>query len=308
MYFTNSEIRELLDILKAQELVFIATQLGVEFLTDFDKELLRQAGVDLDQFTNSKGVIEHAFLFGMLADAVGSKRAKGMNYKQFRAFVASKNFIPLTDEEELALQTIKTRAYNDITALGSRMRTGVGNILLKQNQATAAQKMIRDKAARAIELRQSAPKLAQEFADASKNWDADWLRVAYYLTHEAYNSGRAQSILRQYGKDAKVYFDVYEGACKHCRTLGLVYPDDPMSEPIIYKLDDIIANGNNIGRKASEWRSTISPIHPYCRCTLMHKPDGFEWDEELRAFTKPKKREVSNPKLRGVKLNIKVTK
>ena len=144
--------------------------------------------------------------------------------------------------------------------------------------------------------------------EVSQNWESDWLRVAYYLLHEAYNTGRAQSVLRQYGADAEIYFDVFPGACESCRELYLVNPEDPDSEPIVFKLKDIIANGNNIGRKKADWKATIGPIHPYCRCILNHKPEGFAWDENLRAFTKPIKKVSKNPKLRNVKLNIKVSK
>jgi hypothetical protein len=53
---------------------------------------------------------------------------------------------------------------------------------------------------------------------------------------------------------------------------------------------------------------TISPVHPYCRCTINHKKDGFAWDSELRAFTIPIKKISTNPKLKNIKLNIKINK
>ena len=131
-----------------------------------------------------------------------------MNYKQFQKFLKSKNFIPLTEEEELALQNVKQRAYTDITNLSNRMAGAFRNVVLKNNQEQLllAQKIVRDKAVTAIELRQGATKLAQELADAAQSWDTDWLRVAYYILHEAYNTGRSQSILKNNGADAEVYF------------------------------------------------------------------------------------------------------
>ena len=85
-------------------------------------------------------------------------------------------------------------------------------------------------------------------------------------------------------------------------------PEDPTSEPIVYKLDDIIANGNNIGRKAADYLPTIPPVHPYCRCTINHKRKGYLWDASLRSFSVAPKYIAKNKKLQGVKLNIKVTK
>lgn len=310
MIFTSSQISDMLSILKKYELMFIANQLGTDFLTAADKAILLAAGIDVDQFKNAQGIIEHAFLFGILAEAIGDARAKKMNYKQFQKFLKSKNFIPLTEEEELALQNVKQRAYTDITNLSNRMSGAFRNVVLKNNQEQLllAQKIVRDKAVTAIELRQGATKLAQELADAAQSWDTDWLRVAYYILHEAYNTGRSQSILKNNGADAEVYFDVFPGACEKCKELYLTDPENPDSEPIVFKLKDLIANGNNIGRKQADWKATIGPIHPYCRCILNHKPAGFAWDENLRAFTKPIKKVSNHPKLKGVKLNVKVTK
>ncbi len=310
MVFTFDQINELLSILNRHQLTFILKQLGPSYLTQTEKDILMASGIDVNKYVNNRGVIEHAFLFGILADAIGDKRAKKMDYAQFQRFIASKNYVPLTDEEEYALEHVKNRAYTDITNLGARMRSSVSNAVLNNNQQQSliVQKMIQDKTADAISLRKGARALAADLADASKHWEVDWLRIAYYLTHEAYNSGRAQDILKQYGKDAEVYFDVYEGACEKCRELYLEDPDDSDSMPIIFKLDEIIANGNNIGRKRSDWKPTISPVHPYCRCTLNHKKEGFEWDSRMRGFTKPVKKVSSHPRLKGVKLDIKITK
>lgn len=310
MIFNQGQIQDMLSILKRYELVFIAGQLGLDYLSQSDKDILIAAGINLDKYKNKKGVIEHAFLFGILAEAIGDARAKKMTYAQFQKFLASGNFIPLTEEEEFALQTVKNRAYTDITSLGNRMRTGLSNVVLRNNQqqALVVQNMIKQKTIKAVELRMGARGLAADLAETSQDWEVDWLRIAYYLTHEAYNSGRAQSILKEYGADAEVYFDVYPGACVRCRELYLTDPEDPDSEPIVFKLKDIIANGNNIGRKVKEWKPTISPTHPYCRCTINHKKAGFAWDAELRAFTKPIKKTSTNPKLKNVKLNIKVSK
>lgn len=310
MVFTQAQIQDMLSILTRYQLTFILNQLGPTYLTAAEKALLLAAGIDVNKYVNKKGVIEHAFYFGILADAIGDDRAKKMDYPQFQKFLASKNYIPLTAEEEYALQQVKNRAYTDITNLGARMRSALSNSVLRSNQQQSliVQKMIRSKTIKAIELRSGARALAADLANTSQDWEVDWLRIAYYLTHEAYNAGRAQDILKNHGASAEVYFDVYEGACKRCKELYLEDPDDPDSKPIVFKLDDIIANGNNIGRKSADWKPTISPTHPYCRCTINYKDPDLEWDADLRSFVKVKKKTSTNPRLQGVKLNIKVTK
>ena len=299
----------MLNLLDKSRLIFIAQQVGLNYLTPAEKFILTQAGVDLNKFTNSKGIIEHAFLFGILAEAIGDKRAKNMSYADFTKFLASGQFIPLTEAEEFALEQIKGRAYSDITNLGQRMKNTLSNAALKNNQSRAAAvaQVIRGKAIKAVELRKSSRQLAAELAEASQDWEVDWLRIAYYLMHEAYNTGRAHSILKTYGQNAEVYFDVYEGACEECRKLYLEDPDDIKSKPKVFKLVDVIQNGSNINVKRANWKPTVSPTHPYCRCTINYKDPKYDWDETTRSFSKVKVDKPLHKKLQGVNLDIKVS-
>lgn len=310
MIFSFAQIQDMLSILKRHELTFIALQVGASFLTPADKALLLAAGIDVNKFTNKQGIVEHAFLFGCLAAAIGDKRAKGMSYAQFQRFLASGGYIPLTDVQRFALAQVKMRAWNDITNLGNRMRNAVTNVVIQTNRqrAAMAQRMIQEKTIKAIELRQSTRQLASELANASQDWEVDWQRIANYLMHEAFNTGRAAAIEREAGPDAEIYFDVYPGACARCRELYLTDPGDPNSEPKIFKLSDVRANGSNIGRKPDQWLPSIEPTHPYCRCTLNWKRPDRAWDANVRAFTKVIKKVSKNPKLQGVKYNIKITK
>jgi hypothetical protein len=310
MVFSKNQIQDMISIMKRWQYIFIAEQIGLNFLTPAEIAVLKAAGIDINLYKNKKGVIEHAFLWGLLAEAIGDDRAKKMDYNQFQKFLASGNFVPLTEEEEFALEQVKNRAYNDITGLGNRIASGLSNQIIRANlqQQIAIKRIIKEKTIKAVELRYGARQLAAELGEATKDWERDWLRIAYYLTHEAFNTGRAQSIFKNYGEDAEVYFDVLEGACKICNELYLEDPDNPFSKPKVFLLKDILANGNNIGRKRDEMLPTVSPVHPYCRCTINHKKPGFDWDDELRGFVKPIKIVSKNPKLQGVKLNIKISK
>lgn len=266
MIFNNRQIDDMVGILRRWQYLFIAKHVGLDFLTQSEIDILVASGVNVDKYKNSKGIIEHAFLFGILAEAIGDTRAKKMNYKQFLQFLKSGNFVPLTEQEENALDYLKNRAYTDITSLGNRIVTGTRNTILKSNfrQQAAIRQQIKDKAIQAVQLRKGARYVASELGNLTQDWGRDWLRIAYYLLHEAYNVGRAESIFKQHGPDAKVYFDVYPGACAKCRELYLEDPEDPTSRPKLFRLADLIANGNNIGRKAAEWLPTIDPTHPYC--------------------------------------------
>jgi hypothetical protein len=310
MIFNLRQIKEILAILQKHQLVFIAEQLGLNFLSQAEINLLVASGIDINLYKNAQGIVEQAYMFGLLAEALGDSRAKKMNYAQFKNFLKSGNFVPLSEEERFALDQVKNRVYTDITGLGSRIAAGTSNIIIRANakQVDQIRNIVKEKSVDAVKLRKSATQLASDLGHATDDWERDWLRIAYYVLHEAYNYGRARSIFKAHGEDAEVYFDVYENACHHCRELYLENSDDLDSKPKVFKLKDVLANGNNIGRKAADWLPTVSPIHPYCRCTINFRDKNFEWDAETRSFTKPKKYVPKNKKLQGVKLNIKVKK
>lgn len=310
MILTFQQIQDIISILNNHKLVFIAEQLGLDYLSQTDKDVLLAAGIDLTKFTNSQGIIEHAFLFGILSEALSDDRAKNMDYAQFKKFLKSGNFIPLTEDEEFALEQLKNRAYTDLNSLGNRIATGTRNIIIRANQKEQnnLKKLVKEKAIDAVKYRKSARELASELGHATGDWERDWLRIAYYLMQDAYNTGRAKSIFKRRGDDAEVYFKVLDKACVHCRRLYLTDPDDLDSEPIVFKLKDVIANGNNIGRKVKDYLPTVAPIHPYCRCNIQEKDKNTEWDPATRSFSKIKKYVPKNKKLRDVQLNISVTK
>lgn len=310
MILNFNQIKDIFAILQRHQFVFIAKQLGLNYLTQAQIDILTASGINLDDFKNSKGIIEQAFLFGILSESLGDDRAKNLSYSQFLKFLKSGNFVPLTAEEEFVLEQVKNRAYTDITGLGSRIVQGTSNVIVRANlkQQADIQRTIRDKTIEAVKYRKSAAQLASDLGHATGDWERDWLRISYYVLHEAYNYGRARSIFKDYGKDAEVYFDVYKGACYHCRKLYLTDPDDENSEPIVFKLSDILANGNNIGRKTDDYLPTVSPIHPYCRCTLVYRDPRFDWDDSMHSFTKIRKYKPKNKKLQGIKFDIKVKK
>lgn len=266
MILNPSQVNDIVAILQRHQLTFIAEQLGLNYLSPNDRAILSAAGIDLTKFTNSQGIVQHAYLFGLLSEALADERAKQMDYKQFQKFIKSGQFVPLTEEELFVLDQVKTQSYNDITGLGSRIIQGTRNIIVRANlkEQNRIRNIIKNKAVEAVKYRKSAAQLASDLGHATEDWERDWLRIAYYVLQNAYNYGRARSIYKDHGADAEVYFDVLKGACKHCRELYLTDPDDENSEPIVFKLKDILANGNNIGRKAANYLPTVSPIHPYC--------------------------------------------
>jgi hypothetical protein len=154
-------------------------------------------------------------------------------------------------------------------------------------------KKIKKKSIEAYEKGKSKQWLASELRAMTEDWARDFSRMADYILQEAYGFGRAQQILEDYGPDAKVYKQTFPGVCKPCLgNYGV-----PGEKPIIYELDELISNGNNIGKKEQE--PVVGPAHPWARSILHVVPPNSEWDDNAKRF-------VVKRNKRGVKRTSKV--
>lgn len=61
----------------------------------------------------------------------------------------------------------------------------------------------------------------------------------------------------------RVVFRIEPDACETCRRLTM-----RGGIPRVFKKSTLLDNGSNRGRKQSEWRATIPPLHVNCKCTL----------------------------------------
>lgn len=301
--FSVKQIKELTKIIELTHISFIGQNIGVDQLTPLELDLLRAFGIDPTLFP-SDGIVDTAFKFGILADALGHDKVKGMNYSQFKSFLESGKHIPLTKQEKYSLDYIKTRMTDDIRGLSSRMSKDISEI----NSSKAAEhfehyrKIVDEESIEAVADNKSVKELSSAIQTKLKKWNTDFDRVAEYVLHEAHDMGRAQSILEDHGDNARVFKEVYPGACKHCQRLYLT--NGIGSRPKIFKVTTLLKNGSNIGRKVDEWLPVIGSTHPWCRCTIFHIPNGDKWSEETKTFEP--QRDTKGIK-RTSKLNITVS-
>ena len=93
---------------------------------------------------------------------------------------------------------------------------------------------------------------------------------------------------RGFGMEALVYKDVFPQACRWCIKLYLT--GGIGSEPRIFKVSELKANGNNYGLKPMQWKPIIGSVHPFCRCNLEQYDPDREWDSKQRGYIKLKKK------------------
>ena len=283
--FSVDEIQTLLDVLGKQNLVLIGKQLGPSYLTQDEIHKLQSYGVNPFHFyTPENDILQTSFHFGIISDAIGKIDANKLDYKALKEYIESGQYIPLTEKEKYTLDSIKRQTLKDIKANEGRIFSDINNIIQKKEKDNrkAYEKVIRDEVAKGIEKKKTVKQIASEIARKTGDWNRNFERIVHYMSHQAFDEGRAAYYERLHGEEVLVYKDVYVGACSHCVNLYLTKGIG--SRPIIFKLSTLKENGTNIGRKQNEWKPIIGPVHPYCRCTLNVFDVSKEWSVKEKKF------------------------
>lgn len=282
MLFSQEQIKELLDVIDHSTNIFIAKNLGEDYLTKEEIHKLSTVGIDASKLYNQDiDALRQSFYFGLISDSLGTDANK-ITFDELKKYLKSGQHIPLTKTEQYALDSIKRQSLSDIKANQGRIFQDVNNVISskEKNKRVAYEKVIRDEISEGLLKQKTVGEIARELGKKTGDWSRNFSRIVEFQSHAALSEGRIANIERMGGKN--VYMDVYPGACKHCVRLYLT--DGIGSKPIIFDINTLKRNGNNIGRKAAEWLPVIPPSHPWCRCHPTAYRTGSIWNDKTKRF------------------------
>ena len=190
------------------------------------------------------------------------------------------------------MSTAERGAYQRLAERAGGYIRGVGNALSAELENVASEgwegaqiieevipeqrqqmlEMIREEASRELATGRDARRLAGTLADRSEYYAHNWMRIAQTELQGAHNEGRVIASVEAYGEGARVARIPESDACDHCLRLLT----DEEGAPRVWRVDELQANGVNVGRGRDEWEATIFPIHPNCKCDTISVPDGFQ--------------------------------
>lgn len=263
MILSPQQIQQLLNIIDQNQALIIGREFGLEFLSDYDKFVLDKFGVDLDQlYLPQTDTIYTSFHFGLLSDALADIQfADKLTYNDLYEYISKGEYIPLTQQEIASINSVKTQSLASLRSIGNKIFQDINQILPNTSRSVQEQ-FIRDEIEQGVKYKKTVREIANEIAHKTGDWSRDFDRIVQYTSQTAYEHGKAAALQRQYGEDMLVYKNVYQGACKYCIKMYLT--KGLGSQPRIFKLSELIANGSNIGKKVADWKPTLDPVHPYC--------------------------------------------
>ncbi len=277
MLITPEQLQEIRQIVADHHEALIADVLGREAVTPEQLRRLVDQGLITEEGDQPVDLAVDPYVLGQLLALAEQKRAANWSVEQLHAHLR-KNPLPLTETELQAVRMARERAGQYLRGLGNRVQTDVQAVLVEADAhlRERLRSEVRSATAQAIARRETARELRSELGWRTGDWTRDWDRIARTEQQAALREGQADALRRRYGPDVLVARIPMPDACAHCRELHL----GPDGQPRIFPLSVLTRNGTNVGRKVAEWRSTVGPVHPHCRCQTVRVPAGWGFDED----------------------------
>lgn len=294
--FSNYQIEKILNILTLNHAIFIGGSLGESFLSTDDIKILEVNGIKVKElYEKTNDPILLSIHLGILAQAIGVKEVKKLPFNEFLRYIKKGDHLELSRREQNSLEVIKRQTFNDIKKLQGQIFTDINQVAINSSQEDFLRKEVESGIREGKTIRDISREISIKTGDWGRNFD----RIVAYNSQLAYEEGKALELIQQSGgEDVYVYKKVYQGACKNCVRLFLT--EGVGSIPKIFKLEDLISNGNNIGRKVDSWRPVVGPVHPHCRCSLVRVDPSSKWNSKKQIFISEKQPLVKRRKVKVI--------
>lgn len=189
--------------------------------------------------------------------------------------------LKLTKSQQRSIEYAKLRAEQSLNSLTQRITSTAVTMAIQSD--LSMWDAVKDVIPAALENNTPRHRVIQQLRDKTGDLNRDWHRTAHTELWNAKLQGEAEAIinnespLSKQGSETLVYKKPAHNACAKCKQLYLE-PDGVT--PRVFKISELIANGDNYGKKQAEWKAVIGTVHPNCMCVLNVMPPGTKFDSQ----------------------------
>lgn len=189
--------------------------------------------------------------------------------------------IKLTRSQERSVDYAKVKAQQSIDTLTQRITSNV--ITMAVQSDLSMWEAVKEVIPAALENNTPRYKVIQQLREKTGDMERDWHRVAHSEMWNAKLQGEAEAIVNnespmsRKGAETLVYKKPAHNACAKCKQL---YLEKDGITPRVFKISELLANGDNYGKKQADWLPTLGILHPNCMCPINVMPDNTEFDSQ----------------------------
>ena len=192
------------------------------------------------------------------------------------------NSVALTKSQKKSMEFSRLKAQQHIDTLSQKITSFAVSSAIQSD--LAMWQAVKEVIPSAIENDTPRYKVIQQLREKTGDWERDWHRVAHTEMWSAKCQGEVDAILSGESplsgdkEDTEVYCKpASRNACAKCRQL---YLEKDGITPKVFKLSQLLANGNNYGKKQADWLPCVPPLHPNCMCTINVKPKNTKFNQQ----------------------------
>lgn len=234
-------------------------------------------------------LIKRAYEYGLMAGRQGAEQDETISLGAFMAFLNSAK-ASLSAKDQRTVNDVTDHMVSHVNGMSLDLQRRFSKTLADADRHArrlrdhAMDKITSEGAARREGIRDVAAKLRKVTQDLRRNWTM----FAATEMNNWIQEGKAAAIrARSDERDPLVFKRPRPDACPYCKVL---YLEANGITPRVFRLSDLVANGNNHDRKpnrpmlqgeaATEWKPVLDSVHPFCRCTLQEMAPGYGFDSK----------------------------
>tara|TARA_R100001594_G_scaffold141713_1_gene187965 strand:+ start:584 stop:1537 length:954 start_codon:yes stop_codon:yes gene_type:complete len=286
---TPAQLAELAAIIKQHTDLFLVSLLGKSVVTEKDIRDLIAAGL-IPPETDPK-LFEYSYVLGKVKAMLTSDKYRSLTFDALKevAGTAWHKMEPPSILEQFRIDAAKSSAGTAVQGISDDIKNGLFRNLEQSITNNLTEQIvvdkIRDVVVNALESRRTVSQLAYDIPRELKSYNRDWLRVASTEMHAVRTQGTVDAIQLKQGlyegfpedsDEQRVVVRPTKGACPECRRDYL----GANGKPKIWNLNDLLANGTNVGVPKKLRKPVLPPHHPWCLCEVDYVPPGFDYDAQ----------------------------
>ena len=275
---TPQQLARIREIVEQYHAAFAVTQIGPEHVDPAIVQRLIDEGIlpaDLaytwqpgpgELPPEARAVIDMAYNYGHYMAT--TRTEMDIHKKPLSDFMVATKAKPveLNAKEVAARDWASRNAASKIVGLGNVVSANMETIAIEAD-AKLRKKLqmdIKDALDANIEKREAWRDAASDMGHKTGDWARDFERIAATEKQAAMQEGLTSALIEAEGDPDEINVSKLPNpdACPDCVRLHLTSGQG--SNPRVFKLSELIANGTNVGKKRNAWQAVVGTVHPWC--------------------------------------------
>lgn len=202
----------------------------------------------------------------MLADSFKAVEDFNFTYEDIERYIKRGGYIPVSNKDKEQIKSIENQCLSELLPFGKDFE------------------LIRSEIIEGAKNKKTPTQIASNIGHKTGIWDLGGI-ISHYMDIASAEARVTDIRKRNPNKDPLVYKSSPGKRACHDECNKMYLQSGIGSEPILFKLSILEANGSNEIRSRYDWKPVVMPTHKWCYFDLHEFSPGFLWNKETQSFS-----------------------